>query len=51
MGIGPPEGVTLMASGLRQSNVPDDIREPPKIDTSVPHVARVYDYWLGGCSL
>jgi hypothetical protein len=20
----------------------------PKIDTSVPHIARVYDYWLGG---
>jgi hypothetical protein len=47
-GIGPPEAVTLMASGLWQSNVPDDGREPPKIDASVPHVARVYDYWLGG---
>jgi hypothetical protein len=23
-------------------------REPPEIDTSVPHVARVYDYLLGG---
>jgi hypothetical protein len=21
---------------------------PPKIDTTVPHPARVYDYWLGG---
>jgi hypothetical protein len=37
-----------MASGLWQGNVPDDAIEPPKIDTSVPHVARVYDYWLGG---
>jgi hypothetical protein len=37
-----------MASGLWRSNVPDDGREPPEIDTSVPHVARVYDYWLGG---
>jgi hypothetical protein len=37
-----------MASGLWQGNVPDDGREPPMIDTSVPHVARVYDYWLGG---
>ena len=37
-----------MASGLWQGNVPDDQLEPPKIDTSVPHVARVYDYWLGG---
>src|SRR6201996_4015671 len=48
MGISPPEAVTLMAGSLWQSNVPDDGREPPKIDTSVPHVARVYDYWLGG---
>jgi len=23
-------------------------RELPKIDTSVAHIARVYDYWLGG---
>ncbi len=22
--------------------------ELPKLDTSVPHIARVYDYWLGG---
>src|SRR5258708_17811136 len=22
--------------------------EPPTFDTSVAHVARVYDYWLGG---
>ena len=28
--------------------MPDDGREPPTIDTSVPHVVRVYDYWLGG---
>ena len=21
-----------------------------EIDTSVPHIARVYDYWLGGTS-
>ena len=21
---------------------------PPAIDTSVAHIARVYDYWLGG---
>ena len=25
-----------------------DEREVPKIDTSVAHIARVYDYWLGG---
>jgi hypothetical protein len=22
--------------------------EPPKIDTSVPHSARIWNYWLGG---
>ncbi len=37
-----------MTSGLWQGNVPDNGREQPVIDTSVPHVARVYDYWLGG---
>jgi len=20
----------------------------PEFDTSVPHIARIYDYWLGG---
>jgi hypothetical protein len=23
-------------------------REPGRLDTGVPHIARVYDYWLGG---
>jgi hypothetical protein len=23
---------------------------PVQFDTSVAHIARVYDYWLGGCS-
>jgi hypothetical protein len=36
-----------MASCLWLGKVPDDELEPPKIGTSVPHVARVYDYWLG----
>jgi hypothetical protein len=31
-----------------QSVVPDDEPPRPDIDTSVPHIARVYDYWLGG---
>ena len=37
-----------MVSTLWQSDAADDDREPPKIDTSVAHIARVYDYWLGG---
>jgi hypothetical protein len=37
-----------MVSSMWRSTVPDDGREPPRIDTSVAHVARVYDYWLGG---
>ena len=31
-----------------RSTVSSDARELPKIDTSVAHIARVYDYWLGG---
>ncbi len=37
-----------MAGTLWQSDIADDDREPPKVDTSVAHIARVYDYWLGG---
>ena len=31
-----------------RSVVSSDVSESPKIDTSVAHIARVYDYWLGG---
>jgi hypothetical protein len=27
---------------------PGEEREPPNLDTAVAHIARVYDYWLGG---
>jgi hypothetical protein len=27
---------------------PETSGRPPNLDTSVPHIARVYDYWLGG---
>ena len=37
-----------MAGGLWQSGVPDDVRERPRIDTSVANPARMWDYWLGG---
>jgi len=37
-----------MASELWTSLSEDGATEPPAIDTSVAHVARVYDYWLGG---
>jgi S-adenosyl methyltransferase len=30
------------------SVVPEDATAPREIDTSVPHIARIYDYWLGG---
>jgi hypothetical protein len=26
----------------------DPAAEPPSFDTSIPHPARIYDYWLGG---
>jgi hypothetical protein len=32
----------------RQETQPQRARQ--EIDTSVPHIARVYDYWLGGTS-
>jgi trans-aconitate methyltransferase len=37
-----------MPGGFFTSAVPDDGYEPPDIDTSVAHQARVYDYLLGG---
>jgi hypothetical protein len=36
-----------MASTLWHSTTGDDWK-PPAVDTSAPHIARVYDYWLGG---
>jgi trans-aconitate methyltransferase len=37
-----------MSGGFFKSAVPDDGYQPPDIDTSVAHQARVYDYLLGG---
>jgi hypothetical protein len=37
-----------MTSSLWRSTASDDAPEPPAIDTTVAHVARVYNYWLGG---
>ena len=37
-----------MSGGLWQSNVPGAERELPQYDISVAHIARVYNYWLGG---
>jgi trans-aconitate methyltransferase len=31
-----------------ESVVPPGAAAPQEIDTSVPHIARIYDYWLGG---
>jgi S-adenosyl methyltransferase len=31
-----------------RSSRPSDARETPVIDISVAHIARIYDYWLGG---
>lgn len=31
-----------------ESAVSEDEPLGPHIDTSVPHIARIYDYWLGG---
>jgi trans-aconitate methyltransferase len=37
-----------MSGGLWQSDAPGAEREAPQFDTSVAHIARVYNYWLGG---
>ena len=37
-----------MPDKLFTSAIPADLRTLPKLDTSVAHIARVYDYWLGG---
>lgn len=48
MGRAETKAVTLVASGLWQSGAADEERETPEFDMSVAHVARVYNYWLGG---
>jgi S-adenosyl methyltransferase len=37
-----------MTDKFFRSVLPGEMRALPKIDTSVAHIARVYDYWLGG---
>jgi trans-aconitate methyltransferase len=37
-----------MSDGFFTSAAPDDDYQPPVIDTSIAHQARVYNYWLGG---
>src|ERR1700739_4600193 len=37
-----------MPDKLFTSAIPADLSKLPKLDTSVAHIARVYDYWLGG---
>jgi hypothetical protein len=44
----PDERCAPVPDKFFRSAVSSDVRELPKIDTSVAHIARVYDYWLGG---
>ncbi len=37
-----------MTSDWLSAPLPDQGGQLSEIDTSVPHIARVYDYWLGG---
>jgi SAM-dependent methyltransferase len=37
-----------MTGSLWRGSAPGEEPEPPQFDTSVAHIARVYDYWLGG---
>jgi len=43
---GPEKGGSV--TGERGQEITDSRDEPPPFDTSVAHVARVYNYWLGG---
>src|SRR6202161_4078699 len=43
----PTRGASVSDKFFR-SVLPGDEREVPKIDSNVAHIARVYDYWLGG---
>ena len=44
----PDERCAPVPDRFFRSAVSGDVRELPRIDTSVAHIARVYDYWLGG---
>ena len=44
----PDERCAPVPDKFFRSAVPSDAGELPNIDTSVAHIARVYDYWLGG---
>jgi O-methyltransferase involved in polyketide biosynthesis len=35
-------------AGPPRGGGPDRAAEPPPLDTTIPHPARIYDYWLGG---
>jgi hypothetical protein len=37
-----------MPDNFFTSSVPTSLSDLPKLDTSAAHIARVYDYWLGG---
>jgi hypothetical protein len=37
-----------MSDKFFTSSVPASLSQLPKLDTSTAHIARVYDYWLGG---
>lgn len=38
-----------MDGTLWQSAGPGADQEPPELNPTVPHIARIYGYWLGGC--
>jgi hypothetical protein len=48
MSVCPREGESAVAGDWPQSPPGTSGPAPADLDTSVPHIARVYDYWLGG---
>jgi len=40
--------VVFVTEDLARSLAPEDMSPPPELNTGIPHIARIYDFWLGG---
>jgi hypothetical protein len=40
--------VAFVAEDLTHGVAPEDAYQPRELNPGVPHIARIYDYWLGG---
>jgi hypothetical protein len=44
-------GHRLLGHHVTDADIEARIRRVPEFDVTTPSIARVYDYWLGGCFL